>query len=107
MGDKNLPKFKLILMVALLSACTAQHVVPVATGGSKADASVEMGYNTGLFHPAEPDWPAAQVTASKRCQAWGYSKAEGFEGTTLNCNRYNGYGQCLDGTVTRTYQCLN
>ena len=97
----------MVIMITALGACTPQRVVPAATGGSKADASVEMAYNTGLFHPAEPDWSAATLTATKRCQAWGYSKAEGFDGTTTQCHNRNGYGQCLDGTVTRTYQCLN
>ena len=102
-----MPKFKLILLVAALSACATQRVVPVATGGSKADALVEMGYNTGLFHPTEPDWPSANITATKRCKAWGYSKAEGFDGVSTQCHQRNGYGQCLDATVTRTYQCLD
>ena len=99
--------FVALSLAVLVAACTTQRVVPVATGGSKADASVEMGYNTGLFHPTEPDWPSAQITATKRCQAWGYSKAEGFDGVSTQCHQRNGYGQCLDATVTRTYQCLD
>ena len=97
----------LAMLVAALSACATQRVVPVATGGSKADALVEMGYNTGLWNPTEPDWVAAQISATHRCQAWGYSKAEGFAGVSTQCHQYNAYGHCLNQTITRTYQCLD
>ncbi|WP_439156120.1 YecR family lipoprotein [Yoonia sp.] len=92
---------------AILASC-AEPVVesPVATGGSRADASVEMSYQTGLYRPVTPNWEAALSSATQRCRAWGYSRADAFEGTSTTCNVYDAYLGCTQSTVTRTYQCL-
>ena len=92
-------------LIALLTACNVTKT-PVATGGSRADASIEMSYDVGGFETVTPDWSAAQTAATERCQAWGFSKAEGFEGISTQCNAFNAYG-CVNETVTRTYQCLD
>lgn len=98
----------LLTLVLILSACVRDvQKIPVATGGSKADASVNMSYDVAAFENPIVNWQAAQKTAQRRCAAWGYSTAEGFEGQTQVCNARNGYGTCVRATITRTYQCLN
>lgn len=97
----------LVASIVILSAC-AHNVqkIPVATGGSRADAAIEMSYNVHSLENPVVDWAAAEQAATQRCKKWGYTRAEGFEGTRTQCNARNYYG-CTDATVTRTYQCLN
>ena len=49
----------------------------------------------------------SQLVALKCCQAWGYTAAEAFGGSTSQCQLYNGYGNCLRAFVTVPYQCTN
>lgn len=93
--------------IFLASCATPINVTPVPTTGSKADGTVVLSYNYGLFQQPNVDLEAAQATALKRCKAWGYKKAEAFEGTSNVCQQYNGYGNCLNMRVDITYQCLN
>lgn len=76
-----------------------------ATGGSRSDGTVELSYEYGLFQRPVVDMARAEVTATQRCQAWGYRAAEPFGGQINHCNQYNGYGNCLDMFVTVKYQC--
>ncbi len=99
---------KSILCIALL--CLAGCEVPktpVPTGGSKSDGLVDMSYDVGGFEIAKVDWSAAQGSATRRCNAWGYRNAEPFEGMRTQCQSFDGYGGCSFATVTRTYQCTN
>ena len=97
-----------LALAILLGACVQQvNKVPVATSGSKADGSVDMSYQVFRFEAPVVDWNAALRKAAKRCESWGYSKAEGFEGTVSSCQAYNGYGTCVHAIVTRTYQCVD
>ena len=91
--------------LVMLVGCSVEKT-PVATGGSKADASIVMSYNVGGFEAPVVDWDAAQISATKRCNAWGYKKAEAFEGVQTQCTAYNAYG-CMSSNVNRTYQCTN
>ena len=93
-------------MLAALAACAETVKVPQATGGSRADASVVLSYQVGVFENVRPDWAAAQTTAARRCEAWGYTQADPFEGTQIRCEQTDIYGTCLLQTVSRTYQCL-
>lgn len=95
-----------ILAVLAVAACTETIKTPVAVGGSRADASVEMAYQQNTFEIVTPDWNAAGIAAARRCQAWGYSRADAFEGTRSSCTRYDGFGGCAQMTHSRTYQCL-
>ena len=100
---------KIVLFLAIAFTLTACEVAktPVPTGGSRSDALVEMSYDVGAFETPVVDWQTAQASALKRCQAWGYTKADPFEGVRQQCKQYNSYGSCMLGTVTRTYQCVN
>ena len=106
-----------ILLVLVASACatTAVVKVPVAVGGSKADATVIMAYDQGPLESVTPNWLDAQRDALKRCNAWGYSRVEQFSGIESLCTEIgrglaiNGTlpGQCARHHVRKTFQCLD
>lgn len=99
----------LILFVcALFSAGCAVDTpkTPLPTGGSRADGSVDMSFEVGAYERPIVDWDAAAVSATSRCKAWGYQSADPFEGTRTECNVRDGYGNCIQAFVTRTYQCV-
>jgi hypothetical protein len=89
-----------------LFACEVPKT-PVPTGGSKSDALVELSYQVAGLEIAVVDWETAQISATKRCNSWGYRKADPFEGTKTQCQAFDGYGGCNLATVTRVYQCTN
>ncbi|MBY6154062.1 YecR-like lipofamily protein [Vannielia litorea] len=95
-----------ILACAGLASCTEVTKVPVPTGGSRADASVVLSYEYTALEIVTADWNAAQSSADKRCRAWGYRKADPFQGTVNQCQQTDAYGSCIRGTVSKTYQCL-
>ncbi|WP_044028052.1 YecR family lipoprotein [Dinoroseobacter shibae] len=94
------------LCLVTVVGCTEVTKVPVPTGGSRADASVTLSYNTNPYEIVTPDWETAQSSANARCQAWGYSRAEPFEGVQTQCQAFDGWGNCSSSVVSRTYQCL-
>ncbi len=97
--------FHLMLLVGILVAACASNKILVPTGGSRADGTVELSYDVGIFQRPVVDWNKAVNTASRRCQAWNYTGAELFGGLRTYCHRYNSYGSCVQATVTAVYQC--
>lgn len=95
----------LAAMSLLVSAC-ATNKTPVPTGGSRADGIIELSYELRMFEKPVVDWNSANATASQRCKAWGYERAEVFGGQKSKCSRYNGYGDCVRELVTVNYQCI-
>lgn len=95
----------MLLLIASITAC-ATVKVPQPTGGSRADGTVDLSYQYGMFEEPQIDWIAAENAATQRCSAWGYSGAEAFGGQTQQCQKFNGYGNCIQQHVTVSYQCL-
>jgi hypothetical protein len=93
-----------LLAPFLLVACAVPKT-PVALGGSRADGTVSMGYNVGAFEKPIVDHSQALAEAITRCKAWGYDAAEAFGGEKHQCNAFNGYGDCVNTTITNDYQC--
>jgi hypothetical protein len=95
-----------LFSAALLLACAGCAVVkvPVPTGGSRADGTVQMAFEYGGFEKPQIDTVAAQSAAAQRCAAWGYQGAEPFGGFVSQCQAANAYG-CLRYLVTLNYQC--
>lgn len=89
-----------------LTGC-ATNITPLVTGGSKSDGVVTLGYQYGYFQKPNIDMAAANDKALKRCMAWGYSKAEIFDGVETDCFQRNAFGTCLEGRVKMQYQCIN
>ena len=78
----------------------------VATGGSRADGTVNLSYEHGPYEKPQLNLAQGLETARDRCRAWGYSDAEPFGGETRQCNMPGGYGGCYKWFVTLTFQCL-
>jgi hypothetical protein len=94
-----------VLATALVvGSCTVQKEL-VPTGGSRADGTVAMSFEYGIFEKPQVNQAAAQHQAQQRCAAWGYTGAEPFGGVTQKCQQYNAYGSCLRWFATVTYQC--
>lgn len=105
----------LLVVLALIggSGCATQKI-PVnwtPSGGSRADATVEMGV---IYSPAH-EYPATQPErllemAKERCRAWGYADAEVFGQPVERCTSrsYGPFGQvvCLEMQAKQVFQCL-
>jgi hypothetical protein len=97
--------WKIIVVCGLaLAGCTSTPML-VASGGSRADATVEMSYEYSAFEVPEIDLAQGQVAAVERCKAWGYKSAEAFGGQTKQCQGFYN-GACTGWVATVTYQCL-
>ncbi|EHT8816943.1 hypothetical protein KYT24_004393 [Salmonella enterica] len=90
-------------IATLLAGCAVQKQM-VATGGSKADGTVTMSYEYGLFEAPKVDSSQAIAAAAQRCKAWGYTTAEPFGGVTKVCSMQSG-GDCMQYTVNQVFQC--
>ncbi|MFP1644901.1 YecR family lipoprotein [Pontitalea aquivivens] len=90
----------LILAALMLAGCEVpKDALPI--GGSRADGTVVLGYTLHEMEIARVDWVAAQKNADKRCQAWGYRRADAFEGEARS------YAGPSIFQVSKTYQCVN
>ncbi|MBD5558362.1 MAG: hypothetical protein HDQ92_07430 [Desulfovibrio sp.] len=109
-------KIWLNLILALTLACSlgcARKVVKswASAGGSRADATVEVGYtyNPNLEIP-ETNEAQGRKVAEEKCRFWGYSEAEPFGMVKRTCQQW-AYDpivgrQCVDMLVSQQYQCL-
>jgi len=95
--------FSFVLAALLLQGCAAQKTM-VPTGGSKADGTVKLSYEFGMFEQPKVDIAQGTSAALKRCSSWGYTGAEPFGGQTKTCNSYGG-GGCNGWLVTVEFQC--
>jgi hypothetical protein len=102
--------FKKILAICsgcasvFLGACAA-HVVMVPSGGSRADGVINMSFELGALRTPEIDWSDAERTATNRCAAWGYSRAEVFGTVERRCTDYSQQNGCVVYQYTAKYQC--
>ena len=95
---------RLLLLALLLSGCTVTKV-PVALDGSRADGTVEMGYEYGSLETPQVDWEQTRQNAAARCQRWGYSNAEAFGGSKRQCVIGDAFG-CSRYLESVEYQCV-
>lgn len=95
----------LVVCVSMFLASCATQKTMVATGGSRADGTVQLAYQFGGFEIPHVDYAAALSTASQRCIAWGYTGAEKFGGEESTCVQWNAYG-CLTTKVAVNYACI-
>lgn len=97
-----------LFSVLFLTACaTPTPVTLSATGGSKADGVVEMSYEYREFEQPVIDPEQGMDAAVKRCKAWGYKKAEPFDGGISTCINPHGFASCALMRHTISYQCIN
>lgn len=110
---KKLVTLTLAAAFLLSAGCAMKPVMKQwqAAGGSRADATVEVGfeYYPQRERPEASDQQAYQE-AVRRCRAWGYADAEPFGLVKDNC--VNMVFQpfvglvCEKKMVTRQFQCL-
>ena len=93
------------LAAAILMSAGCATVEPFDLDGSRADGTVTMGAELGMF-ARDIDWSSAQEAALRRCMAWGYTAAEPFTGVRTRCTDPGVFGGCDREEITRTYQCL-
>ena len=106
-------KLSLLFLTLILTSCAAKNVHKdwVATGGSRADATVKLSYQYSRSEiPTVSEQQGLEV-AKKRCASWGYADAEEFGGTVTQCvttrvNPWTGVSECNDTLITKQYQCL-
>lgn len=100
-------RFTLIMawLAILLSGCAVQKTL-VPTGGSRADGTIEMSYEYGMFETPKVDFTQGARDAAARCAAWGYADAEPFGGSKQTCQVSDMYGGCSRWLVTVQYQCI-
>jgi len=87
------------------AGCAAQKEW-AATGGSRADGTVELAYEYGEFEEPQVSDEQGVTLAASACGGWGYPASQAFGGTMSRCEAFGGYGNCLRTLVTRKYQCL-
>jgi hypothetical protein len=93
-----------VAMIALLLQGCATQKTMVPTGGSKADGTVKLSYEFGMFEAPKVDMRQGTSAANKRCASWGYTGAEPFGGQTKTCTANSG-GSCNNWLVTVEFQC--
>ncbi|MCX2898867.1 YecR family lipoprotein [Pseudomonas mandelii] len=99
---------KLILLVMLavaITGCSSRKDF-YATGGSRADGSIDMAYDFKPFETPIVDINQAEAVASSKCAVWGYERAERFGGQIQNCRASDAWGNCTAGQVVVKYQCI-
>ncbi|MFL6585333.1 MAG: YecR family lipoprotein [Luteimonas sp.] len=94
----------LLVVAALASGCSTTKDW-TATGGSRSDGVVRLSYEHGDFEKSVLNEAQAVGLATRRCEAWGYTGAEAFGGTTRQCSQGGGFGGCAVWLVTKEYQC--
>jgi len=76
----------------------------VPTDGSRADGTVKLSYEYGMFEAPKLDEQQGLTVAQQRCSAWKYKGAEPFGGSTQSCISSSSSG-CNRWLVSVEYQC--
>lgn len=100
-----LPLAAIVVIISLTTGCAVKKDF-YATGGSRADGTVDMAYDFAQFEQPVVNPSQAQSIAQQKCTVWGYREAEAFGGKTTNCNQRDGWGNCVAGQVVIKYQCI-
>lgn len=107
LGFKSLHAVVLLvfLVATTLSGCAVKKDF-YASGGSRADGTIDMAYDFAQFEKPVVDKAQAQNIAKSKCRVWGYTDAEAFGSRAIQCHQFNGYGTCIGGQVIYKYQCI-
>jgi hypothetical protein len=92
-----------LLAIIFIQGCAVQKEL-VPTGGSRADGTVKLSYEYGIFEAPKLDAQQGMKAAQQRCSSWGYKNAEAFGGSTKACINSSNDG-CNRWLVTMEYQC--
>jgi hypothetical protein len=92
------------ISITLLSSCVAQKYLQISDG-SKADGTLTLVYEYGIFEKPVVHWDEAKQSALIKCQSWGYKGAEFFDVGTRQCINQDNQGNCNIWRVTFKCQC--
>lgn len=95
----------LIILAVAVAGCSSRKDF-YATGGSRADGSIDMAYDFKQFETPIVDINQAKKIANDKCAVWGYKRAEAFGGKIVSCEARNGFGDCVAGQTIIKYQCI-
>jgi YecR-like lipoprotein len=95
-----------ILAALLAASACAVRKDWFASGGSRADGTVQLSYTWGLFEQPVVDGAQGVALAASKCAGWGYSGAEPFGGAVTRCNSVDYQGNCNGWVATVVYQCV-
>ncbi|EMW9316179.1 hypothetical protein AAE121_004913 [Salmonella enterica] len=100
----KVPSVVSVLLVSfILSGCTVSELS--STGGSRADGTIVMSTEYSAFESLDVDENKALASATRRCQSWGYNKAQAFDTGISKCTAISGFG-CSRYIYSLTYQCI-
>lgn len=102
-GARDLAKYVLVILLAITGCAAQKELIPV--GGSRADGTVQLAFEYGLFEVPKVDPQQGVNTATRRCSAWGYTGAEVFGGIMTACIQPSRNG-CVRWRATAEYQCI-
>jgi len=93
-----------LLVIMSMQGCAVQkQLVPI--GGSRADGTVKLAYEYGMFEKPQVDGQQALNSARQSCGVWGYTDAQPFGSYLTNCVSMTQSG-CNRWRVTVEYQCV-
>lgn len=98
-------KSPLLLLAVLLASCATTKDWS-AVGGSRADATVRLGYRYGMMEKASVDAAQGVRLATDKCKAWGYERAEPFGSQLRSCAIPMGLNGCSEWQVIAEFQCV-
>lgn len=93
----------ILFSIIIIGGCAVQKEL-VPTGGSRADGTVKLSYEYGIFEAPTLNAQQGMRAAQQRCSSWGYKNAEAFGGSTKSCINISNSG-CNRWLVTIEYQC--
>ena len=93
-------------LILLTSGCQTVKYLSI-TDGSKADGTLTMAYEYGLFEQPIVQWGQAKQSAIATCQNWGYSGAQFFDVGYTQCVQVDACRNCTLWRVTYKCQCTN
>jgi hypothetical protein len=92
----------LVFSVLFWSSSSQKEVL--VTDGSRADGTLTMSYEYDDSDKPKINWDGAKKKAIKKCESWGYSDAEFFEGEVKKCISKDKDG-CNRWEITYKCQC--
>ncbi|EHN5173279.1 hypothetical protein KI912_003135 [Salmonella enterica] len=100
-----IPPLIILSVPLLLSGCISTVTELSASGGSRADGTVVMSTEYGEFDSIDINKEKALVSATRRCQSWGYRTAQPFDAGFSKCSDFSGFG-CTRYIYSISYQCI-
>nr|WP_321269056.1 YecR family lipoprotein [uncultured Tolumonas sp.] len=102
----------LLFTTITLSSCATSNGKPVeVVSADRSGGIVTVGFVNAQNLPliddgSKANWGDAVGIAGNVCRKWGYDRAEELTPHARTEGVKNEYGQLLNGSVTKQYQCI-